>query len=141
MNRQSLIAMSSGVLFALGLTISGMTDPERVLAFLDLAGDWDPALAFVMAGAVLVHMPFALRSKRKDAKPRYAAHYDLPPERAVDARLLTGAALFGVGWGIAGFCPGPALVALAGRGNVAVCADVRGSHERQDPRQVTRSAW
>ncbi|AUX41195.1 membrane protein [Sorangium cellulosum] len=122
--RQNAIALLAGVLFAVGLGVSGMTLPSRVLGFLDVAGDWDPSLAFVMAGAVSVHavayrvLHWQQRAARSGAagKPRFpllAGRVDLPTRAAVDARLLAGAALFGVGWGLAGYCPGPALTSLA----------------------------
>jgi uncharacterized protein len=101
-----------GALFAVGLGISGMTQPRKVLGFLDVFGAWDPALLFVMGGAVMVTFVgyrFVLRRPR----PVLGATFDLPTRRDIDIQLLAGASLFGVGWGLAGFCPGPALVALA----------------------------
>ena len=110
MKRMS-IALAAGALFGLGLAVSGMTNPDKVLNFLDLAGRWDPSLALVMGGALLVSVPgFALiRRHRQDA---CAA----PAYQHVDTRLLAGSALFGIGWGIAGYCPGPALANLAHAG-------------------------
>ena len=110
MKRMS-IALAAGALFGLGLAVSGMTNPDKVLNFLDVAGRWDPSLALVMGGALLVSVPgFAwVRRRRPDA---CAA----PPYQHVDARLLIGSALFGIGWGIAGYCPGPALANLAHAG-------------------------
>ncbi|MCY1040774.1 YeeE/YedE family protein [Corallococcus sp. bb12-1] len=105
-------AFFSGLLFALGLGLGGMTNPSRVLAFLDVAGDWDFRLALVMGGAVAVHAalrPLILRRKR----PLFAEHFPTFPARRVDGRLLAGAALFGMGWGLGGYCPGPALTSLA----------------------------
>ena len=104
-----LAALASGALFGCGLAISGMTDRSVVLGFLDLAGDFNPALAFVMAGAVAV-TAIAFRFVLRMPAPVLAAEFRLPTRDAVDARLLLGAAIFGVGWGLAGFCPGPALV-------------------------------
>lgn len=101
-----------GVLFAMGLGISGMTQPAKVLGFLDVFGAWDPALMFVMGGAVVVNF-FGFRLATGRPHPLLAARFDLPTRRDLDWQLVTGAALFGVGWGIAGFCPGPALAALA----------------------------
>lgn len=92
-------AFVSGLIFGLGLLISGMSDPGKVIGFLDVAGNWDPSLAFVMAGAILVGF-FAFGRMRRQA----------PPRRELDARLVAGSIVFGIGWGLAGFCPGPALV-------------------------------
>ncbi len=107
-------AFLSGLAFATGLVISGMTMPSKVMGFLDVAGDWDPSLAFVMGGAVLVYAPlFRLIVRLK--WPLAAQAFELPSAKRIDGRLLTGAAIFGVGWGLAGMCPGPALV-VAGSG-------------------------
>jgi len=101
----------AGLVFGLGLIISGMANPAKVLGFLDLAGKWDPSLAFVMAGAVAVGMgAFAVANKR--VASFLGAEMKLSRARDIDRRLIAGSALFGIGWGIAGFCPGPALVAL-----------------------------
>ena len=110
MKRMS-IALAAGALFGLGLAVSGMTNPDKVLNFLDVAGRWDPSLALVMGGALLVSVPgFAwIRRHRPDA---CAA----PAYQHVDTRLLAGSALFGIGWGLAGYCPGPALANLAHAG-------------------------
>lgn len=111
MNRLSLAALASGALFGLGLAMSGMTDPRRVLGFLDVFGDFDPALVFVLAGAVVtttVLFRFVLRR----GSPVLADTFHLSNLKHIDSRLLGGAALFGVGWGIAGYCPGPALAGL-----------------------------
>lgn len=109
---RSVVAFGCGALFALGLGIGGMTQPSRVLAFLDVSGEWDPALALVMLGAIAVYAPVYRLAVRRD-RPVLAAAWDLPARRDVDGRLVIGAALFGVGWGLAGLCPGPALTALA----------------------------
>ncbi len=109
------VAFASGLVFALGLGLSGMTRPSKVLGFLDVAGSWDPSLAFVMVGAIGVHFLFVRRARRR-ASPRMAPRFTWPPEGRIDARLLAGAALFGIGWGLAGYCPGPSLVALASFG-------------------------
>lgn len=101
-----------GVLFAVGLGISGMTQPHKVLGFLDIFGAWDPALLFVMGGAVMVNF-VGYRLAIGRPHPLLATGFDIPTRRDIDWQLLTGATLFGVGWGVAGFCPGPALVALA----------------------------
>jgi uncharacterized membrane protein YedE/YeeE len=110
--RQVLVALVAGTLFGAGLAVSGMADPARVRAFLDLAGAWDPTLAFVMAGALLP-MALAWRVQRRRAQPVFGPSYHLPATRPLEPRLFTGAALFGVGWGVAGLCPGPAIAALA----------------------------
>ena len=104
-------SLLAGLMFGLGLVVSGMANPAKVLGFLDLAGRWDPSLAFVMAGAIAVgFLAFALARKR--TLSFLGAEMKLPTARHIDRRLLGGGLLFGVGWGIAGFCPGPALVAL-----------------------------
>ena len=107
-----LVNLFAGTLFGLGLAISGMVDPAKVIGFLDLAGDWDPTLAFVMGGALLVAIP-AFRLILKRPRPVLADKFELPTNKDVDTRLLAGSAIFGVGWGLAGFCPGPAVTALA----------------------------
>lgn len=109
--RRLVLAAVGGVLFALGLALSDMTSPARVRAFLDVGGDWDPTLAFVMMGAIAVYAPLA-RMARARPSPFLATRFDWPERRDIDVRLVGGAALFGVGWGLAGYCPGPALVAL-----------------------------
>ncbi|KRG79704.1 hypothetical protein ABB30_00050 [Stenotrophomonas ginsengisoli] len=104
-------ALLSGVLFGLGLAISGMTDPNVVIGFLDLFGDFNPALMFVLGGAVgttLIAFRFVLRRP----SPLLASDFQLPTRKDIDARLLIGAGLFGIGWGLAGYCPGPALVSF-----------------------------
>lgn len=110
--RKLLPPLLSGALFGAGLTISGMTDPARVRGFLDVFGAWDPTLAFVMGGAVLV-MSVAWRLRNGMAAPLFAAKFSLPDRNDLDARLIAGSVLFGVGWGIAGLCPGPAIASLA----------------------------
>ena len=105
------IALASGLLFGVGLIAGGMTDPSKVQGFLDLFGRWDPSLAFVMGGAILVgSVGFALARRRQAAWSGDAM--ELPKSRIVDTRLLAGGALFGIGWGLGGLCPGPALTAL-----------------------------
>jgi uncharacterized protein len=105
-------AFAAGLVFGLGLILSGMTDPGKVIGFLDLFGRWDPSLAFVMGGAILVgFFAFALAGRRGKTFLGGAMH--LPHRRDIDNRLVGGSLLFGIGWGLAGFCPGPALVALA----------------------------
>lgn len=109
-----LLAFAAGLVFGIGLIISGMSDPAKVVGFLDLAGKWDPSLALVMAGAIAVGLAaFALAKRRRTTWLNLPML--LPETRRVDKRLLAGSALFGVGWGLAGICPGPALV-LVGAG-------------------------
>ena len=109
--RTDLAALFVGAIFGAGLVLSDMVNPARVQAFLDVAGRWDPTLMFVM-GAALVPSALAYLVRRKLVRPVLASHFFVPENAAPDRRLLTGAALFGVGWGIAGFCPGPALAGL-----------------------------
>jgi uncharacterized membrane protein YedE/YeeE len=104
-------ALSSGMLFAVGLGLGGMTRPANVIAFLDVAGDWNPNLAFVMLGAAGTYAALYPLIVRRRA-PLVASTFALPPRRPVDGRLVAGAAIFGLGWGTAGYCPGPAIVAL-----------------------------
>jgi len=101
----------AGVIFGLGLIVSGMADPAKVLGFLDLAGAWDPSLAFVMAGAISV-AAVAFAMARKRTVSFLGAAMNLPKTRRIDRRLVAGSLMFGIGWGVAGFCPGPGLVAL-----------------------------
>lgn len=109
-------ALLAGLVFGLGLIVSGMADPAKVLGFLDLAGAWDPSLALVMAGAIAVGLvAFTLAGRR--TRSLLGLEMQLPKGSAIDRRLVLGSLLFGVGWGVAGFCPGPALVAL-GMGEV-----------------------
>ena len=104
-------ALIAGILFGLGLTLSGMSDPAKVLGFLNIAGDWIPDLIFVMSGAVVVTLIFTpLVVKR--ARPLLADSFSLPTTKTLDKRLVSGAVLFGVGWGLSGYCPGPAVVSL-----------------------------
>ncbi len=105
------LQLLSGLLFGVGLVVSGMADPAKVQNFLDLAGIWDPSLAFVMAGAVAVTMA-GYRLVLSRPRPWCAPSFDLPAARAIDRRLILGPAVFGIGWGLAGFCPGPALTSL-----------------------------
>ncbi|MBX3227443.1 MAG: YeeE/YedE family protein [Labilithrix sp.] len=113
MTRRLVAAFVAGAVFAVGLAISGMTDPAKVLGFLDVTGAWDPSLALVMAGAVGVHF-FAARWAKSLKSPILGGNFDLPKDGAIDRRLVGGAALFGLGWGAAGYCPGPAVVASVG---------------------------
>lgn len=111
MKKFSLAALASGALFGIGLAMSGMTDPLRVLGFLDLFGDFDPTLLFVLGGAVAT-TTLLFRFVLRRGSPVLASTFHLSNLRHIDAKLVGGAALFGVGWGIAGYCPGPALAGL-----------------------------
>jgi uncharacterized membrane protein YedE/YeeE len=104
-------AFAAGLVFGLGLIVSGMSDPGKVIGFLDVAGAWDPSLALVMAGAILVGF-FAFRLAGRRARNFLGGAMHLPAARDIDRRLVGGSVLFGIGWGLAGFCPGPALVSL-----------------------------
>ena len=104
-------AIVAGMLFGVGLTLSGMSDPLKVLGFLDVSGDWIPDLVLVMGGALIVSLvttPWVL----KRPAPRFASQFHVPTIRSIDQRLAIGAILFGVGWGLSGYCPGPAIVSL-----------------------------
>ncbi len=107
-----LAAFFCGLIFGLGLVVSQMANPAKVLNFLDFAGSWDPSLIFVMGGAV-VTAAVGYRLAWRSRSPLFAATFHLPQKTAIDARLVGGAALFGIGWGLVGFCPGPALAALS----------------------------
>jgi uncharacterized membrane protein YedE/YeeE len=109
--KRHAVAFASGLLFAVGLAVSGMTHPSKVLAFLDFAGDWDPSLAFVMGSGALVNLVFFQLVLRRGA-PLLAPSFSLPPRTTVDVRLVAGSVLFGVGWGLGGFCPGPAILCV-----------------------------
>ena len=111
MSARLLAALLAGLLFGAGLAVSGMMNPAKVLGFLDLAGAWDPSLALVMGAALAVAAP-AFRIAAARPRPALAPAFELPPARTVDARLLGGAALFGIGWGLVGLCPGPAVAVL-----------------------------
>ena len=106
-----ILTLLIGVIFGTGIVISGMANPAKVLNFFDVAGTWDPSLAFVMGGAVIVAF-VGYRFVLKRPKPLFEPAFDVPANRTIDARLVLGSGLFGVGWGIAGFCPGGALPAL-----------------------------
>lgn len=112
MMRDWPVALASGTIFGAGLALGGMTDPARVRGFLDLFGAWDPTLAFVMGGAVIV-MAMAWLVQRRMQRPVFAASFALPGRSDLTPRLIGGSALFGVGWAIAGLCPGPGFAALA----------------------------
>jgi hypothetical protein len=139
-----ITSLLAGLIFGLGLILSGMADPAKVLGFLDLAGAWDPSLALVMAGAIAVGLlAFALAKRR--TRSLLGLEMQLPKSSTIDRRLVLGSLLFGVGWGIAGFCPGPALVALGmgeAKAAVFVLAMLAGMGlfeflERRPPGQLT----
>lgn len=108
---KTLIAFFAGLAFGFGLLVSGMSSPDKVLSFLDIAGAWNPSLAFVMGGAVLTATPLFLLAKRRK-QPLAGVAYDDPDRLTIDRKLVIGAILFGLGWGLAGICPGPAVVDL-----------------------------
>ena len=110
---QIIAAVAAGLLFGAGLTVSQMVNPAKVLGFLDIAGSWDPSLAFVLAGAVGTVALGFLVVRRHLSVPLFAAAFDPPSARGIDRNLVFGAVLFGIGWGLVGLCPGPALAALA----------------------------
>ncbi|MEL6323596.1 MAG: YeeE/YedE family protein [Pseudomonadota bacterium] len=117
--KRNLAALTAGLIFGLGLTISEMVNPAKVLAFLDLFGDWDPSLAFVM-GAALMVTAVGYRLVWRRAGPVFAETFQVPGNRKVDARLAAGAILFGAGWGLVGLCPGPAISAITIGGPPAI---------------------
>lgn len=108
----AFVSLVCGILFGVGLAASGMTDPAKVQGFLDIFGYWDPSLIFVMGGAVTLTL-ITFRFVLKRQKPVLAETFDLPTTTQIDKKLLIGAALFGIGWGISGFCPGPAIASVA----------------------------
>ncbi|MDI4634575.1 hypothetical protein J7U46_16065 [Pelomonas sp. V22] len=121
------LAFASGLLFGLGLIASGMSNPAKVKGFLDVTGAWDPSLALVMGGAIAVGL-FAFAAARRRTRAWSGEAIELPTASAIDGRLLGGGLLFGVGWGLAGFCPGPALVAFsAGYGPALVFVPAMGA--------------
>lgn len=109
--RRSLGGLMAGLLFGAGLSISGMINPEKVVGFLNIAGDWDPSLAFVMLGGVVV-TAIGYRTVLRRSQPLFEPNFTLPTRRDTDPSLLLGAGLFGIGWGLGGYCPGPALAGI-----------------------------
>ncbi len=107
-----LSSLLSGIIFGLGLTISGMVNPQKVLGFLNIFDDWDPSLMFVMIGAILIFSPLHFIFKRK-SKPIFAKSFFVPSNKDIDNKLFIGAVMFGAGWGLAGLCPGPAISAIS----------------------------
>lgn len=133
-----LAALAAGLIFGFGLSVSGMLDPARVRGFLDITGSWDPTLAFVLGGAVgVAGLGYALA--RRLAHPAFETTFHLPTNRRIDPPLVGGGALFGVGWGLSGFCPGPAVAALS-TGSISVAVFVAAmlvgmaAHHRFSPR-------
>lgn len=110
--KNNLSALLAGFLFSLGLAISDMINPEKVKAFLDIFGSWNPSLIFVMIGAIAVHF-LTYKSIRKRQSPLFSMHWHVPHKTEITKSLVIGSALFGIGWGLAGFCPGPAVTSLA----------------------------
>ena len=109
---KNLVSVIAGILFGFGLALAQMTDPAKVIGFLDVTGNWDPTLALVLGGAVLVTL-VSFRFILRRARPVFDVKFNLPTRRDIDSRLILGAALFGVGWGLAGLCPGPGVAAIA----------------------------
>jgi uncharacterized membrane protein YedE/YeeE len=109
---KAIISLLTGIMFGAGLCISGMVNPAKVIGFLDVTGQWDPSLAFVMGGGLTV-MIIANLIGRKMNRPMYAEYWRLPTKEKIDKTLLIGSAVFGIGWGVGGFCPGPALTSIA----------------------------
>lgn len=107
-----ILALLSGIIFGLGLSISQMTNPDKVLGFLDISGNWDPSLALVMVGALAVSIT-GFRWVRQHDKPIFGSRFHITSKTALDKQLLSGAAVFGVGWGMTGYCPGPAFASMA----------------------------
>jgi len=108
---QKFIPLLAGVIFGIGLAISGMTQPQKVIGFLDIFGNWDPTLLFVMVGAIIVHfIGYKLVLKRRS--PLFAVKFHVPTRQDINPRLLGGAAIFGMGWGLGGYCPGPAVTSI-----------------------------
>jgi hypothetical protein len=134
-----IVALLAGAIFSFGLSLSGMIDPARIIGFLDIAsGRWDPRLMFVLGGAVIVAAPGVMLQRRM-ARPVLDSQFHLPEKTGIDARLVAGSVIFGIGWGLAGFCPGPAISALStGLAPVVlfVCAMAAGMilHDRILPR-------
>lgn len=112
-----LVTFIAGGVFAVGLAVAGMTQPSKVIGFLDFTGNWDPSLAFVMVGAIAVNMVFhrlvVLPRARQDLKPVFADRFQLPSRTDLNSKLIVGSGLFGIGWGLGGYCPGPALASAA----------------------------
>ncbi|HEY5957818.1 MAG TPA: DUF6691 family protein [Polyangiaceae bacterium] len=117
--RSAVWALISGAIFGIGLCVSQMTDPQKIIGFLDFFGHWDPSLAFVMVAALGVHLPLRIWIER-GRRPRYAEKFSVPPKAAVDKNLILGACIFGIGWGAGGYCPGPAIANVASPGGAVI---------------------
>jgi len=117
--KSALSALGAGLIFGVGLGLSGMTQPPKVIGFLDVFGAWDPSLMFVMMGAIAVHFGLS-RLIRRRVRPLLDTRFHLPTPRDVDRRLVVGSAVFGLGWGLGGFCPGPAIVTLGSGAMAAI---------------------
>jgi len=113
-------AFFGGLLFGVGLAVSGMTQPAKIVGFFDFGGSWDPSLGLVMAGALLVYAPIYRAVVGKWHRPIWAASFSLPTRKDIDWRLVSGSALFGVGWGLGGYCPGPAFTSVGARSHEAL---------------------
>jgi uncharacterized membrane protein YedE/YeeE len=109
---KNIVAFIAGLMFALGLVLSGMTQPAKVIGFLDITGKWDPSLAFVMGGALLVTLVAFTLTPREGKRPWFAEKFELSTRKDIDSPLLIGSMLFGIGWGLAGYCPGPAIASI-----------------------------
>ncbi len=119
MMKKNIASLIAGFIFALGLGLSGMTNADKVIGFLNLAGDWDPSLAFVMIGAIGVHVVLYRFILRRPS-PLFHDTFHIPTSKDIDRDLVVGASLFGIGWGLGGYCPGPGLVSLSSGGVAAV---------------------
>ena len=117
--KKNISSFLVGFLFALGLGLSGMTNPHKVLSFLDITGNWDPSLIFVMVGAICVNAVLFYFILKKE-KPIYDEKFCLPTKKNIDKKLILGSMLFGIGWGLAGFCPGPAIVTVVSLNNSVI---------------------
>ncbi len=108
-----IVAFIVGLLFAVGLNIAGMTQPQKVMGFLDLFGNWDASLVFVMVGAIAVHAGYFFFIKPKFQHPQFASAYQVPTKKNLTSSLIVGAIIFGIGWGLGGYCPGPGITSMA----------------------------
>ncbi|TYK67476.1 YeeE/YedE family protein [Colwellia echini] len=113
-----IVGLISGLLFGSGMIISGMVNPDKVIGFLDITGNWDPSLVFVMGGALIVFAPFYHLVIKKRKRAISGDKFTIPTNNTIDGTLLSGAVIFGMGWGLAGFCPGPAVASISGGSNV-----------------------